>query len=356
MSWPTIQGHAVLVTATRTATVAGMVTAVLGRALGAGALAGALSGAVAVLVFVVASLVHPDAGAVRGGELLGATLNYLILAVLIGTTAGAVLAIPVGLVLGALHRSLTGRPGRARATTAAACAAAVLAMGAALSALGTAPGYLSILVLPTLVVAPAVGAWRAVQMVDGTARRIVAEPDDHPFDSAPGGGHPPGPTTPATDPLPRDTGHRIAAPPVPPPPRLQQDGHAPAGSGVRHHAEPPAAPTTEPLGRHRDAPVVRRPAEPPRPATSRTGPGPLRPPGYVVPSQRQAGPDPRPRPPEAHAAPPRASRHRRPEPVDDASGPRIVSNAGRGQPQTSRPPAVAEQPRPPGRHRHGRDD
>lgn len=153
-------------------------TAVLSRALSAGALAGALSGVAAVLVFVVAGAVHPAAGTgADGGDLAGTTILYLVLAVLLGATTGAGLALPVGGAL-ALTRRYLGTPGRARLTTALLCLAAVLLLGSVLATLGTAAGYLHLLIGPALVVAPAVGAWRAAQVLGLPAVAPEASDDD----------------------------------------------------------------------------------------------------------------------------------------------------------------------------------
>jgi hypothetical protein len=146
------------------ATVASMM-AVLSRALSAGVLAGALSGVAAVLVFVVASAFHPAAGTgVAGSDLAGGAILYLVLAVLLGAAAGAALGLPVGAALGLLRRHLTTH-GRARLATALLCLAAVLALGSVLATLGTAAGYLHLLIGPAAVVAPLVGAWRAPRVL-----------------------------------------------------------------------------------------------------------------------------------------------------------------------------------------------
>lgn len=151
-------------------------TTVLNRALSAGALAGALSGVAAVLVFVVASAVHPDAGTgARGGDLAGTAILYLVLAVLLGATTGAGLALPVGAALAMARRHLT-TPASARLATALLCLVAVLVLGTVLSALGTAAGYLNMLIGPAAVVAPLVGAWRAPRVL-GLAAPVTEEPE-----------------------------------------------------------------------------------------------------------------------------------------------------------------------------------
>jgi hypothetical protein len=153
---------------------------VLNRALSAGALAGALSGIVAVLVFVAASVLHPDVGAGNTDDLAGTAILYLVFALVLGAAAGAVLALPVGAVLAALHKHLTNRF-LARLATAILVLAVVLALASLLSALGTAPGYLQLLIGPTAVVAPMVGAWRAPKVLG----LPEPEPEEPEFDAVP---------------------------------------------------------------------------------------------------------------------------------------------------------------------------
>ncbi|WP_157251294.1 hypothetical protein [Nonomuraea typhae] len=140
---------------------------VLGRTLITGVLAGAVSGVTAGTLLSVSLLVvglaSPEASVNVAG--VAGLLNVILIATVVGIPLGALMALPVALVLILAGGWAAPVPLRARLVTALASVAVVGAAEAIWVFLASSPWESPVLLGPPLVVAALTGSWRGPDLL-----------------------------------------------------------------------------------------------------------------------------------------------------------------------------------------------